>query len=686
MESHYFHLILQYLRAHPHSGELFTFLVAFSESLPLIGTVIPGTVTMTLVGILIGTGVLPAVTSLLIASIAAFLGDSIGYITGYYYNERIRTVWPFRKHPKWLKMGEAFFKKHGGKSIVLGRFIGPARSTVPLVAGLLKLSWLRFMVAAIPSAALWALMYMVPGILLGALSREMPKAETTRFLLYGIGTLAVIWLIFWLIQHFFIQLARGINHLTDRYWHYLTRKNTGRFLIRLIQNQQKPDDHHQLTFLLGGILSGILFLTLLFNVMHHGILTDINYPIFHLLQTLRTVFWNKIFVFITLMGAPKTILIISILMTLGLMIKKQWRTALHFIMGFILTAGAAVFFKLISHSQRPQGFNFVASSYSFPSGHTALSFVIFTLMAFFAAQIISKSYRWIPYTLSTTLIILVSVSRLYLGAHWFTDIIGSLLLGLCVLFFCIISYRRMPSAKSALTLSPFSAALLFTLSLAISWAISIPRAYEINLLNTTPLWSTKDLTINAWWQSPLDFTPLYRNNRLGNPFQPFNVQWQGSLEEITATLKNQGWEVVSAHPKLKLKTTLQRFASHEAQYHMPLLPWLYRDKPPVVFLIKRIPSHERIIELRLWESDVHFQQGSNPLWIGATDIRIPPKILLSLKEHTTISLGKSGGLNELYTDTANFKRQLVKVSLKNQPQKIQTLNWDGHVLLIRENR
>jgi len=141
MDSHYFNVILTYLRLHPHMGELFTFLVAFSESLPLIGTVIPGSVTMTLVGILVGSGVMPVAWTLSIASIAAFCGDSIGYVIGYHYNERLPNMWPFKKHSQWLLIGEKFFKKHGGKSIVLGRFIGPARCMVPLVAGFLRLAW-----------------------------------------------------------------------------------------------------------------------------------------------------------------------------------------------------------------------------------------------------------------------------------------------------------------------------------------------------------------------------------------------------------------------------------------------------------------------------------------------------------------------------------------------------------------
>lgn len=682
MENHYIQLIQNYLTLHPHIGLVFTFIVAFSESLPIIGTIVPGSITMTLIGVLVGMGIMPAMLTLVIASIAAFIGDCIGFILGYTYNHRIRTIWPFKNRPHWLSAGEKFVAKHGGKSIVLGRFIGPARSTVPLIAGLLRLSWIRFSIAAIPSAFLWALMYTVPGMMIGALSREVPKGETTRFFLYGLGILAVIWLCFWLIQHFFIQLARFINHVTDRCWRYLSHKNGGRFFIRLITNQQNPRDHHQLTMLFSGLLSGILFLILFWKVRHFGVWQGLNYSPFHLLQSIRTPLFDKLFIVITIMGTPKIIAVMSVLMTMLLFIKKQWRTATHFFAGFILSAGAVLVFKVLSHSPRPQGFEFVAPTSSFPSGHTTLSFVMFTLLAFFSTQIIQKKYHWIAWTLACPFILLVAFSRLYLGAHWFSDIVGSFLLGFTIVTVCIISYRRMPNAHSKLHLNSRFAILSLLIGLGIPWFISIPYGFQKNLARYTPIWFQQKITIEAWWNNPLLYTPLYRNDRFGKPFQPLNVQWQGSLNAITKTLMTTGWRPVSSQKKLQ--RALQRLASVDAQYHLPLFSWLYRDKPPVIFFIKPILKKNQVIEIRLWDSNIHLQPGNQPLWLGETDILIPPKKLLSLKERARISLQNAGGLNVLMNSTTHFERKFITVSASQWPDTIRKLEWDGKILLIRE--
>ena len=672
----YLQHILQYLHARPGLGELFAFLVAFAESLPVVGTIIPGTITMTVVGVLIGTGAVSGLLTLGLTSLAAFIGDCCGFILGRYCDGRIRTIWPFRKHPKWLAMGETFFEKHGGKSIVLGRFIGPARSTVPLVAGLLRLSWPRFIVAAIPSAVLWALMYTIPGIMLGVLSVEAPKGEGTKFFLYGLLFFAIIWFIFWVVQHFFLQLARLVNHTTDRLWHYLTKHHGGKFLIRLITNQQKPSDHHQLTLLLTAILSFILFLILLVNVMHHTILTAINFPVFHALQSIRTPEMDKIFVVLTIMGAPMVCIWISIIMSVGFLLRKQWRAGLHFLAGAGAAIVAARFFKHISHSLRPQGFVSISHTSSFPSGHTTASFAVYLLLSYFVSQLIDKKYRWIPWTLFGTLVFFVGFSRLYVGAHWVTDILGSSLIGTAVILCCIVSYRRMPNLRGQLRLPPVFTAILLFVSMAYPYSIYLYPAFSATLIQYQRVQPAQTIAMQAWWDHPLTYTPLYRNDRFGKPFQPLNVQWQGNLSQIKMILKQRGW--VAPLKQTKLKSALQRFSSLNAEYHTPLLPWLYHNQPPVLFLIKHVPARKRIIELYLWDSHITLTPGNQTLWIGAVDVRLAPTELMSIRQRAKISLRNNIGLKNLIADTASLQQKLVTASRDQS-----SLRWNHRVLLMR---
>ena len=94
--------LIQYLHQHPHLGGLIAFVVAFSESLAIIGSIVPGSVTMTAIGALIGADVLPLVSTMMWAVTGAFAGDYLSYWIGSRFDKRLPKLWPFRNHPEWL--------------------------------------------------------------------------------------------------------------------------------------------------------------------------------------------------------------------------------------------------------------------------------------------------------------------------------------------------------------------------------------------------------------------------------------------------------------------------------------------------------------------------------------------------------------------------------------------------------
>src|ERR1700730_2369287 len=116
---HFLQPMMEFLRLHPYLGLLVTFGIALIESLPLLGTLFPGSVTMTAIGALIGAGVLPPIQTCIAAVLGAFLGDCLGLTLPGRLHAKIRSVWPFNKLKKYLAYSETFFAKHGGKSIII---------------------------------------------------------------------------------------------------------------------------------------------------------------------------------------------------------------------------------------------------------------------------------------------------------------------------------------------------------------------------------------------------------------------------------------------------------------------------------------------------------------------------------------------------------------------------------------
>ncbi len=160
--------LLDWIADHSQWSGLVIFAIAAGESLVLIGIVVPGVVLMLGVGTLVGLGVLDIWTSLFWAAAGAIVGDGFSYWLGYHYHQQLQRIWPLSRYPELVPRGEAFFKKHGRKSIFLGRFIGPVRAIIPAVAGIMEMPKIQFYTVNVLSAVLWAPAVILPGAVFGA--------------------------------------------------------------------------------------------------------------------------------------------------------------------------------------------------------------------------------------------------------------------------------------------------------------------------------------------------------------------------------------------------------------------------------------------------------------------------------------------------------------------------------------
>ena len=148
------------------------FVLAFGESLALVSLLFPATVVLFGIGALVGAGGLEFWPLWAAAAIGAALGDSVSYWLGARYGQAIFRLWPLSRHPELLPRGMAFFGRWGAASVFLGRFFGPLRASVPLVAGICAMPRLPFQLANWTSALVWAAGILAPGTIgLGLLQR-----------------------------------------------------------------------------------------------------------------------------------------------------------------------------------------------------------------------------------------------------------------------------------------------------------------------------------------------------------------------------------------------------------------------------------------------------------------------------------------------------------------------------------
>jgi membrane protein DedA with SNARE-associated domain len=158
--------IVEFVKAREAWAAPIVFLLAFGESIAFVSLILPFWGMLVAIGALIAGAPAQFVAIWIAASVGAALGDWFSYWLGYHYHDRIAKMWPLSRYPDLRPQGHAFFEKYGAWAIVLARFSGPFRASVPIVAGAAEMNWVTFQIANWASAFLWAFVLLVFGDIL----------------------------------------------------------------------------------------------------------------------------------------------------------------------------------------------------------------------------------------------------------------------------------------------------------------------------------------------------------------------------------------------------------------------------------------------------------------------------------------------------------------------------------------
>lgn len=131
-------------------------IVVFVETGLLIGFCLPGDSLLVTAGLFAARGDLDLLTINLLLVPAAILGDTLGYWIGYHSGPRLfkrPKSWLF--HPEHLRRSQAFYERHGGKTVIIARFVPIVRTFAPVVAGMGRMSYGKFLAYNVIGGFLW---------------------------------------------------------------------------------------------------------------------------------------------------------------------------------------------------------------------------------------------------------------------------------------------------------------------------------------------------------------------------------------------------------------------------------------------------------------------------------------------------------------------------------------------------
>ena len=159
----YVDTIIAFARDHAAWAPWIVFALAFGESLAFISLLIPAWGALVALGALVGSGGLAFWPIWLAGAAGASVGDWLSYWIGLKLEHGVQHIWPLSRHPELIPRGERFMKTWGIAGIFVGRFFGPLRAVVPLIAGIFEMPFWRFQLANVSSALVWSAVLLTLG-------------------------------------------------------------------------------------------------------------------------------------------------------------------------------------------------------------------------------------------------------------------------------------------------------------------------------------------------------------------------------------------------------------------------------------------------------------------------------------------------------------------------------------------
>ncbi|KKR05281.1 MAG: Phosphoesterase, PA-phosphatase related protein [Parcubacteria group bacterium GW2011_GWC2_39_14] len=249
------------------------------------------------------------------------------------------------------------------------------------------------------------------------------------------------------------------------------------FLLRRLT----PDEKYGLVLTVGVIIT-VYFLYLFFGVVqdYYGqdFIIQADLRILNLVQVLREPVFNKIMAFITYLGGWPNVFVGVICVSVILFVQKHW----HYLVTLFFAVGLGEAFVALTKSiiarPRPPLINALApeKTYSFPSGHSFVAIAFYGLLAYFIY--INVKSRWIKFFSvvgALTIIFSIGFSRIYLGAHWPSDVFSSYAVGaawLAALITALEIHRQFPKKQRDYSIAKKKFRLT-VLSVIFVWAVFI---------------------------------------------------------------------------------------------------------------------------------------------------------------------------------------------------------------------
>ncbi|MDH5544363.1 MAG: VTT domain-containing protein [Gammaproteobacteria bacterium] len=640
-----------------------------SESLLVVGLIVPGVAAMFGIGALIGTGVMEFSSAFLWTTLGAIAGDGVSFWIGRLFSSKIEKIWPFVKKPELLENTRQFFLRHGAKSILFGRFVGPVRPIIPAVAGMMNMPGMRFMTVNVASAIVWAPVVLVPGIIFGT-SIGIASDVTGRLALIIVIMVLSLWVSYWLAKKTTTAMSPWIASKIDSVYQWSIRHpRVGKMSKQLLDPDYTPG------IALFWWLCCLLFFSSIFiwgihalTVSEEGVFFDQS--IFNFLQQARWPRLDKFLIGIYQLG-DRVVLAAIVLGFVFIHWKhSDWRMLRYWSLLLGFGYFAYLFLDAVFEISRPLVLDGPGFQENFPAWHAIMPVLVYGFVVIIFSERLSARIRAFLYFIYIILLFMLALSGLVLGGFWFSDVMVGYSFGIAWILVVALVLRRRAHEKidvkktGIVTVGIFFG--IYTLNLFFQYESDARRfVYEESHI----IVSESDWTHRFW----RNISPAYRFDLFGRAKQPLTFQWAGSTEEIDKILLTNGWEETL---DFNFVNVLRFLAPQIPLKEQSVIPNLYQGREEIrVFRFGKDSDVNSETLIRIWPTQYKLNNGKH-IFVGT--IEKVEKQIMGFFARRKIVGAFLDPLSYSFTEHVDMMNRVQR----EQNEFIARDSWDGSVILL----
>jgi len=388
--------------------------------------------------------------SLTLVFLVSTLSTTAGTTAAYYLGRTGSTFVSRHAHRGGNALARAhrFFERHGSSAVLFGRFVPVVRMLISVVAGVSQMDARRFALYNLAGAAIWACAFCAIGYFFGHHASEFYHQLVRAALVAGFGLAALVTLAVaggWLIED-----VDATWRAEGTMWHRVLMSRPVRWLAKRSPRAQSilfrrfSAAHYlglNLTLGLGVSFALLLvFAAIAQSVLSKTAIVRFDLDLAEVLHASATTRGVALSVVVTRLGTMSATAVFGLPLVLWYSSRRGWLPLAGWLAAL---AGAEVLawaLKHAIHRERPifEVAYATEPSFSFPSSHVLGALVGYGLIVYFVICLTrSRFWRTLAIAFGTVLVVAVGYSRLYLGLHFFSDVVGGLAAGAVWLTACI---------------------------------------------------------------------------------------------------------------------------------------------------------------------------------------------------------------------------------------------------------